>query len=129
MHRYLLGFLVTSLLGACVATVGARGGGPPPPPPTEVRDHRPAPRFIEGTVYDAQTRQPIDRAAVDITFGGSGGEETVNTGPDGRFRTRDIPPGEFHFRCRRDGYEPFLTQGVIRQGVARVDCALVRKRR
>jgi hypothetical protein len=78
-------------------------------------------------VLDAETGRPIDRAGVDITSPAFAGERTVNTGPDGRFRTEEIPPGEFGFRCRRDGYEAFTTKAVMREGTAHMDCELRRK--
>lgn len=130
MQKHLLTLIATSLLGGCVASAGVRASSEPPPPPprTEVREHRHEPRVIEGRVLDAETRQPIDRAAVDITSPQFAGERTVNTGPDGRFRTEEIPPGEFGFRCRRDGYDAYTTKAVMREGVAHMDCELRRKR-
>jgi hypothetical protein len=131
MNKHLLTLIATSLLGGCMASAGVRATSEPPPPPppqTEVREHRHEPRIIEGRVLDADTRQPIDRAAVDITSPAFQGERTVNTGPDGRFRTEEIPRGEFGFRCRRDGYEPYITKAVMREGIAHMDCELRRKR-
>src|SRR5204862_116053 len=98
-------FNLTVAIGSLWVLLATASEPPPPPPPqTEVREHRHhEPRIIEGMVLDADTRQPIDRAAVDITSPAFRGERTVNTGPDGRFRTEEIPPGEFGFRCRRDG--------------------------
>ena len=54
---------------------------------------------------------------------------TVNTGPDGRFRTQEIPNGEFGLRCRRDGYESINRKAVMSDGIAHVDCELTPKRR
>jgi hypothetical protein len=130
MHKHLLAFATASLLGACTATLATQPTpSGPPPPRTEVREHRHEPRVIEGMVMDAETRQPIDRAAVDITSPQFQGERTVNTGPDGRFRTEEIPRGEFGFRCRRDGYDAFITKAVMNDGIAHIDCELHRKRR
>lgn len=143
MRTTLLAVLATSLLGACVASVGpsrpSRPAEPPPaaPPPAEPpRDHRPPPppvraepRIIEGTVTDAETHQPISRAAVDITSPSLQRQMTVNTGPDGRYRTDEIPRGEFGIRCRREGYEVFERKAVMNDGVARIDFELTRKRR
>lgn len=137
MQTTLLALVVTLLLGACVATVGpthpARTSGPAPaappaaePPPVEQRSE---PRIIEGIVIDAVTHQPIGRAAVDITAPGMRGEMTVNTGPDGRYRTQEIPRGEFGIRCRREGYEVFQRRAVMNDGVARIDFEMVPKRR
>jgi hypothetical protein len=151
MHKVLLAFIAIPLL-ACTATVRPGPGGPPPPPPREVRreppppppppdrhrdhDHdrdrdrdRGGPRVIEGVVRDAITHQPIDRASVDITGRGIQGEMTVQTGPDGRFRTDEIPRGEFGVRVRREGYKPMNRAARMEDGVARVDFELVPERR
>jgi hypothetical protein len=132
MRTTLLALVATSLLGACVATVRSRPGGPPPaepPPPTEVREHRHEPRVIEGFIIDAATRQPIGRAAIDITGPGIQGEMTANTGPDGRFRTNEIPRGEFGIRVRREGYEVVERKAVMNDGIAHIDIELQPKRR
>src|SRR5262245_48634429 len=113
MRKALLAFIAIPMF-ACVAEVRSTPGGPPPPPPREhrrepppppppERHHERGPRIIEGTVRDAITHQPIDRAAVDITYPGLQGEMTVQTGTDGRFRTNEIPRGEFGVRVRREG--------------------------
>jgi hypothetical protein len=145
MHKTVFAVLAASLFSGCVATATTGTRRPPPPPPEEpVRvvepphrehhEHRPppppdrGPRVIEGIVIDAETRRPIDRAAVDITSPSFRGEMTVNTGPDGRFRTQEIPPGEFGIRCRRNGYEPFDRKAVMSDGTAHIDFEL-RKRR
>ena len=128
MHKALLAFVASSLLG-CIATVGPAHHGPPPgrppgppgPPPAEpVRE----PRVIEGMVIDASTGRPIDRASVDITSPAFRGEMTVQTGPDGRFRTQENPRGEFAIRCRREGYQKFESRAVMSDGIARMDCRL-----
>jgi len=138
MRKVLLTFIAAPLLGACVASVGPGPSGPPPPPPREYRREPPPPppperherreRVIEGVVRDAVTRQPIDRAGVDITIRGVQGEVTVITGPDGRYRTGEIPRGEFGIRCRREGYEPINRTATMSEGIARVDFDLVPKR-
>jgi hypothetical protein len=131
-HSLILVAFASLLLGACVATVRPAPGPAPepagPPPRTEVRDHRHEPRVIEGRVFDAETRQPLDRAAVDITSPSFAGERTVNTGPDGRYRTEEIPRGQFGFRCRREGYETFTSQATMNDGIAHIDCEMHRKR-
>ena len=130
----LLTLVTTSLLGACVATVGpARPSRPPPaePPPPAPRPP-PEPRherIIEGTITDAVTHRPIDRAAVDITSPSFHGEMTVNTGPDGRYRTQEIPRGEFGIRVRREGYEVFQRKAEMNDGVSHIDFELTPKRR
>lgn len=133
MHKTLLALALTSSLGACVATVGPGPGGPPPRretvPVSRPPERAPEPRIIEGVVIDAVTRQPIDRAAIDITSPAFQGEMTANTGPDGRFRTREIPPGEFAIRCRRDGYEAINRKAMMGDGTARLEFEMTPKRR
>ena len=140
MRVTLLALVTTSLLGACVASVGPGHPSRPiqnePPPRAEPpREHRPPPpdrpepRVIEGTVTDAETHQPIGRAAVDITSPSLQRQMTVNTGPDGRYRTDEIPRGEFGIRCRREGYEVFERKAMMNDGVAHIDFELTRKRR
>jgi hypothetical protein len=138
MYSTLRALSVSLLLGACVASVGP-GGRPPPPPPAEpppppMREHRDRdrgrePRIIEGIIRDAETGQPVDRAAVDITHRSFQGEITVNTGPDGRYRTQEIPRGEFGIRVRREGYEVFQRKAMMEDGIARIDFDLQPKRR
>jgi len=142
MQKTLLALLTTSLIG-CMASGTVTTRNPPPPPrerePVRVvepphRDEPPPrrerePRVIEGVVIDAETHQPISRAAVDITSSAFAGERTVNTGPDGRYRTEEIPRGEFGIRCRRDGYEVFERKAVMNDGIAHIDFELHRKRR
>lgn len=149
MQKNLLALLTTSLIG-CMAsgTVTTRNSPPPPPPrrdPVVVEGPRPAdpppppprhhheperePRVIEGRVFDAETRQPISRAAIDITSPSFAGTRTVNTDGDGRYRSEEIPRGEFGIRCRREGYEVFERKAVMGDGIAHIDFELRRKRR
>jgi Carboxypeptidase regulatory-like domain len=141
MRTTLFAVVASSLLGACIATVGPGPGRPSRPPPAEPPpaaapperrpppDRRPEPRVIEGTVTDAETHQPIGRAAVDITSPSLQHQMTVNTGADGRYRTDEIPRGEFGIRCRREGYEVFERKAVMNDGVAHIDFELRRKPR
>jgi hypothetical protein len=134
MRTHVLALVATSLLSACIATVGpGRPSGPPPrePPPAASRppERSPEPRVIEGTVTDAETHQPIGRAAIDITSPSLQRQMTVNTGPDGRYRTDEIPRGEFGIRCRREGFEVFERKAVMNDGIAHIDFELTRKRR
>jgi Carboxypeptidase regulatory-like domain len=131
MRTTLLVFVASSLLGACVATVRPSGPPPPPPPARESRppERVPEPRVIEGTVRDAITHQPIDRAAIDITSPALPHEMAVQTCPDGRYRTTEIPPGEFGLRARREGYEVVQQRATMSDGTAHVDFDLVPKHR
>src|ERR1043166_3261512 len=120
MRKVLLAFIALPVFGACVASMGPAPGGPPPPPP-EHRVERPRePRIIEGTLRDAITHQPIDRAAIDITGHGIR-EMTIQTGPDGRFQTGEIPRGEFAIRVRREGYETYTSSATMSDGIARLE--------
>lgn len=139
MPKTMLAILAAALLGGCVATVSPSrsAGGPPPPPPPRGdhrpdRDHhpdrdRPRGRVIEGVVRDAVTKQPIDKCGVDIDDG-SGDKLAVITGPDGRYRTREIPRGPFSIRFRREGYEMLLRQAQMDEGIARIDVELTPER-
>jgi Carboxypeptidase regulatory-like domain len=141
MRNTLLAVVLGVLVGGCVASVGTSRpppSGPPPsgPPPAAPPERHPdrhdrdrEPRVIQGTVRDAETGQPIDRASVDITSPAFRGEMTVQTGPDGRFRTEEIPRGEFGIRARREGYEAFQRKAVMSDGTAHIDFELQRKRR
>jgi hypothetical protein len=148
MRNVLLALIGIPLVGACTATVSPGPSRPapvreyreprePPPPPPPQREHRDRdhdhdrnePRVIEGTIRDAVTHRPIDRASVDVTGRGIQGEMTVQTGPDGRFRTGEIPRGEFAIRVRREGYEPFNRAATMNDGTARLDFELIPKRR
>lgn len=140
MQKTLFAVLAASLFSGCVATA-TTGTRRPPPPQDEVRivepphrdERRPpppparGPRVIEGVVLDADTHRPIDRASIDITSSAFRGEMTVQTGPDGRFRTQEIPPGDFKIRCRRDGFLPFDRAATMSDGTAHIDFELRRR--
>jgi hypothetical protein len=123
MRNVLLAVIAAALLGACIASAEPSPSGPPPRP----RESRGEPRIIEGTIRDAVTRQPIDRASVNVTGRGIQGEMTVQSGPDGRFRTGEIPRGELAIRVRHEGYEPNRA-AVKNDGIAHLDFDLVPRR-
>ena len=122
MRNVLLALIAVPLMGACTAT--AESG---PSRPATVREAEP--RILEGTVRDAATRQPIDRASVAITRAGVQGEVTVGTGPDGRYRTGEMPRGEFDLRVRHEGYLPFHRAATMADGIAHIDVELIPSRR
>jgi hypothetical protein len=134
-----LTLIAVALLGACVASVEPSPSSPPPPretrreppppPPPERHRDRSEPRIIEGRVRDAVTHQPIDRASVDVTPAGARDEITVQTGPDGRYRTGELPRGEIGIRVRHEGYEPARRTAEMSDGIAHLDFELVPKRR
>lgn len=55
---------------------------------------------ITGTVVDEETLSPL--ADVQVVLEGTG--RGTLTGPDGRFRLSDIPPGSYEIRATRIGY-------------------------
>ena len=120
--------LVLALTGTsgCLVSSGAsqprRGTVRDSPEPTA------QPRYLEGVMIDAVTRQPLHRGAVDVTSPLIKGEMTVNTDEQGRFRTEELPPGEFKIRCRRNGYESINQGASITDGPARFDCEMQPKR-
>lgn len=138
MHKTLFAVLAASLFSGCVATA-TTGTRPPPPPPREEvvveghREHRPPPRreprVIEGIVLDAETHQPLARAAIDVNAPGLPGEMTLENGADGRFRTGEIPPGDFKIRCRREGYEPINRNATMGDGIGRITFEMRRRAR
>ena len=145
MRNVLLALIVVPLV-ACTATVQSgpsrpapvrevvREPPPPPPPPPREHEHHhdraPEPRVIQGVILDAVTHQPIDRASIDVTRPGVQGEiATVQTGPDGRYRTTEIPRGQFGIRVRREGYDPINRQAEMADGIAHLDFELVPRRR
>lgn len=118
---------------------------PPPPPPRH--DHRPdrdhdhgprpgprpdprpqGPRYLEGRMFDAQTRKPLYRGAVDVTSPLIQGEMTVNTDENGYYRTQELPRGGFKIRCRRNGYESINQDTSVTDGPATFDCPMQPKR-
>jgi hypothetical protein len=123
----LLALITSSVLGVCGATPAVGPGGPSPSAPTPPRRER-EPRILEGTVRDAVTHRPIDRAAVDVMAPGVRGM-TVQSGPDGQYRTGEIPRGDLAIRCHREGYETVDRKAEVSEGSARVDFELMPTRR
>lgn len=121
LQAALVAALTASALGACVATVSPAVAPPPPGP-----GPRHEARIIEGTVFEAGSHQPLDRAAVDVTSPSMPEGITVNTGPDGHFRTPELPRGELAIRCRREGYLPEERRAVV-DGVTRMEFGLRRR--
>jgi hypothetical protein len=120
LHTALVTALTAAALTACAATITPVGAPPPPGP-----GPRHEARIIEGTVFEAGSHQPLDRAAVDITSPSMQGI-TVNTGPDGHFRTPELPRGEVAIRCHREGYLVEERRAVV-DGVTRMDFGLRRR--
>ena len=114
MRFVLRALIVIGSLGACVATAA--------PAPS---DQAP-PRVVEGTVHDALTHQPLGRAVIEVSGPGIP-DVAVRTGPDGTFRTGELPRGELIVRCRHSGYESVRRRVAAGAGIARVDFELVPK--
>ena len=125
MRDVLLALIAVPLMCACAAT--AESGPSRPAPMREGRE--PEPRILEGTVRDAVTGQPIARASVAIIRAGAQGEVTVGTGPDGRYRTGEMPRGEFDLRVRHEGYLSFHRAATMADGIAHIDVELIPSRR
>ena len=129
MHLLVRSFAVVFFVGAsaCVVTTGRPVSSPPP---AEERHAPPPPqdRYIEGTVTDAVSRQPIGRAAIDITSPALGDKEmTANTDASGHYRTQTLPPGAFSIRVRREGFEVVDRPVNVTDGPARLDIQLTPK--
>ena len=119
------------LASGCLVTTTSGRGAPPPPPPHHHEGGpppRPMERSLEGTVTDAVTGAPLNKAMVDLVDRQSK-VMSAQAGPDGRYRFNTLPPGEFAIRCRLSGYEPWDQGYTAFQGPSHVDCRLQPKRR
>jgi hypothetical protein len=123
-------------LGACVVSTAPprRVGGPPPPAepapqPTPQPPPVPQQATLTGVVTDRATGKPIDKASIDVNSPVLTRNLTVQTGPDGRYTTDPVPPGDFVVRVRRSGYEPFEQRLRVGGATATLDVALVPLRR
>ena len=79
-----------------------------PPPPAE------APIALEGRVVERGTRSPVAGAAVQA------GDVAVETGPDGRFALRGLPPGLVEVRVSSPEHELLAVKELVEQGKVRV---------
>jgi len=68
----------------------------PPPPDKPAQENSPDQRLIEGRVVDSVTNAPLPGAEVTYKQNGKYAPRTVS-GPDGRFRFRNVPSGEYTF--------------------------------
>jgi hypothetical protein len=80
-------------------------------------------------ITDRATGAPIDKAAIDVNSPVLSKNLTVQTGPDGRFTTDPIPPGDFTVRVRRSGYETQEQRLHVGDATATINFALVPLRR
>jgi Carboxypeptidase regulatory-like domain len=104
-------FMMLVSTGACMVQAGQPHGGGPPPSHESARS-----AMLAGNVVDAQTHQPIGRAAIDVVVAGVG-KYTQQTDASGNFAMTDIPPGEYALRVRRDGFRPWeQTHVMLRAG-------------
>lgn len=80
----------------------------PPPAPAE------APIALEGRVVERGTRSPVAGATVQA------GDATAETGADGRFVLRGVPPGQVDVRVASTEHQPLATKETVEQGKVRV---------
>jgi hypothetical protein len=69
----------------------------------------PAAAVLTGTVTDADSGAPVDDVRVTLSGLLDSGESllrTARTGPDGRYRLEDLPPGRFMLTFSRRGTDP-----------------------
>jgi TonB family protein len=78
-----------------------------PPPPAE------APIVLEGRVVERGTRSPVAAATIESQG------VAVETGADGRFALRGIPPGDVLVRIVSPDHEPLTVTERIEQGTRR----------
>jgi outer membrane protein OmpA-like peptidoglycan-associated protein len=78
---------------------------PPPPPPVA-----PPPQIIQipqsyarGLVHEQGKQDAVPDAIISIE---GGGQPPFATGPDGRFLTRHLEPGQYKFNIKAPGYKP-----------------------
>lgn len=94
------------------------------------RDVSPMRGAIVGTVTDAESRQPIANAIIE--FVGHPDFGLFATDAQGRYRTREVPPGDYELRVRAPDFHENTCRGAVPSppGQARVapdttvDCAL-----
>jgi TonB family protein len=82
----------------------------PEPPPAPVE----APIALEGRVVERGTRSPVAGATVQA------GEATAETGADGRFALRGVPPGQAEIRVASTEHAPLTVKETIEPGKVRV---------
>lgn len=80
----------------------------PPPAPAE------APIALEGRVLERGTRSPVAGATVQA------GDATAETGADGRFALRGVPPGEVEVRVASSEHVLLAVKETIEKGKVRV---------
>ena len=68
---------------------------------------------VTGTVTEAQTQAPVPGAAVTVS-GGSGVHKKTQTGDDGTYEIRDIPPGTYDLVVSYEGMKPIKRRVVVR---------------
>jgi predicted phage tail protein len=107
--------LVTVLSLVFLLPASVRGGVPQSPNTTGLCT-------ISGTVINANTRQPIRKAQVQIQSarGGTLTQNTLRTG-DGRFEFTNLPPGRYLLQAEATGYvlkmdEPSGTELTLAAG-------------
>lgn len=105
--------------GACVVKSGPapgttvpRGEGPAPAPTMAV---------IEGTVTDADTGQPIERAGVEVVRPDHTVASTSATDAGGHYRSDPVPPGPYIIRFKRKAHHGINMPVTLEAGVTKID--------
>lgn len=76
---------------------------------------------VSGVVLDADTRQPVSDAGVQIV----GTTNGAMTGADGRYSFARVPHGSVTLHVRRLGYRPITLPGLIVDAAGRLDTVLM----
>jgi outer membrane protein OmpA-like peptidoglycan-associated protein len=85
---------------------------PPPAPPAPPPQLIAAPQtFVRGFVHEANKADVPAGDAV-VAFEG-GAQPPVATGADGRFLSRNVPPGSYTFNIKAPGFKPGTCQVVV----------------
>jgi hypothetical protein len=84
---------------------------------------------IFGTVTEAGTDAPVVDVVVTVTSPVLQGEQTVETDALGRYRTPELPPGEYTVRFEKELFKPYARSAVPRREghSTRLDVSLIRE--
>jgi outer membrane protein OmpA-like peptidoglycan-associated protein len=107
----------TLYLGLGFAYDTKEPAAPTVPTPVQVEKLVPAPQtFVRGLVHE-QGRNDVVVADAIVTFEG-GLQAPIATGPDGRFVTRHLEPGQYKLAIKAPGFKPGICQAIVNPGGA-----------